>query len=83
MKKLKININSNALTKAASLISNSVLLTSNAFLIGSGFSNYFKDRKRERITSNLQVTAEIASAIAGLTKVITETLEKHHESAAD
>jgi hypothetical protein len=83
MKKLKINLNSSTLTKAASLISNSVLLTSNAFLIGSGFSNYFKDRKRERITTNLQVTAEIASAIAGLTKVVTETLEKHHEPAGD
>ena len=79
MKKLKININSNAITKAAGLISNSVMLTANAFLIGSGFSNYFRDRRRERITTSLQVTAEIASAIAGLTKVITETLEKHHE----
>ena len=28
---------------------------------------------------NPQITAEIASAIAGLTKVVTETLEKHHE----
>ncbi len=79
MKRLKLTINSNALTKTASLISNSVMLTANAFLIGSGFSNYFKDRKRERITNNLQVTAEIASAIAGLTKVVTETIEKHHE----
>ncbi len=79
MKKLKLTINSNALTKTASLISNSVMLTANAFLIGSGFSNYFKDRKRERITNNLQGTAEIASAIAGLTKVVTETIEKHHE----
>ncbi len=79
MKKLKLTINSHALTKTASLISNSVMLTANAFLIGSGSSNYFKDRKRERITNNLQVTAEIASAIAGLTKVVTETIEKHHE----
>jgi hypothetical protein len=81
MKKLKINLNSNAITKTAGLISNSVMLTANAFLIGSGFSNYFRDRKRERITTSLQVTAEIASAIAGLTKVVTETLEQHHEKA--
>ena len=80
MKKLKINLNSNAISKTAGLISNSVMLTANAFLIGSGFSNYFRDRKRERITTGLQVTAEIASAIAGLTKVVTETLEKHHET---
>ena len=79
MRKLKISINSNAISRAAGLISNSVMLTANAFLIGSGFSNYFKDRRRERITTNLQVTAEIASAIAGLTKVVTETLAKHHE----
>ena len=76
MKILRVNLNPQAISKAAGLISNSVILTANAYLIGSNFSGYFRDRRKERITSNLQITAEIASAIAGLTKVVTETLEK-------
>jgi len=72
--KLRININTNAIVKTAEIISNSVLLTANAYLIGSGLTNYFREKKREQISNNLQTAAEIASAVAGLTKVITETI---------
>lgn len=78
--KIRFNINSQAVAKAASLISNSVLLTANAYLIGSGFSNSYRERRNQSRNQNLQLTAEIASAIASLTKVVTDTLSKYHAS---
>lgn len=80
--RIKINVNSQAIAKTASLISNSVLLTANAYLIGSGFANSYRERKNYTRNQNLQLTAEIASAIASLTKVVTDTLSKHnHENS--
>ena len=76
--KLRINLNTQAIVKTAEIISNTVLLTANAYLVGSGFRNHFRERKREQITNSLQTAAEIASAAAGLTKVITETIGSYH-----
>jgi hypothetical protein len=64
--------------KMASLLSNSVILAANTFLVGSSLRQRLHDRKREHIASNLQVIAEVASAAATLTKVVTETIEQHH-----
>ena len=60
------------MVKSISLVYNIVLLTANAFLVGSRFSNYFKEQKRERIVSNLLITATIASAAASLAEVVSE-----------
>lgn len=78
--KIRFNINSQAAAKTASLLSNGVLLTANAYLIGSGFSNSFRERRSQNRNQNLQLTAEIASAVASLTKVVTDTLSKHNET---
>ncbi len=79
--KIRFNINTQAVAKTASLISNGVLLTANAYLIGSGFSNSFRERRSQNRNQNLQLTAEIASAVASLTKVVTDTLGKHQNAA--
>ncbi len=76
--KLRINLNTQALVKTAEVISNTVLLTANVYLVGSGFNNYFRQKKQEQVTNTLQTTAEVASAVAGLTKVITETIGIHN-----
>ena len=76
--KIRFNINSQAIAKTASLISNGVLLTANAYLIGSGFTSSYRERRNQSRNQNLQLTAEIASAIASLTKVVTDTLNKHN-----
>jgi len=78
--KLRFNINSQAIAKTASLISNSVLLTANAYLIGTGFANSFREQKTMSRNQNLQLTAEIATSIASLTRVITDTLSKHNNN---
>ena len=76
--RIKLNLNTQALAKTASVISNSVLLTANAYLIGSNFLSGFRERKYQHIKENLQLTAEISAAMASLTRVITDTIGKHH-----
>lgn len=75
---LRINVNPQALVKTTEILSNSVLLTANAYLLGTGIQSYIRDRKRDQISGNLQTAAEIASACAGLTKVVTETIGLHY-----
>ncbi len=75
---LRININSGSAIKLASLVSNSVILAANAYLVGSGFRQQLHNRQRERIAGNLQLAAEVATATASLAKVITDTIEQHH-----
>ncbi len=79
--KIRLNLNSQALVKTAEIFANGVLLASNGFLLGSGIRNSLRERKREQVTNNLLVAAEVASAIAGLTKVITETVGIRHAKA--
>ena len=75
---LRININSGSAIKLASLVSNSVILAANAYLVVSGFRQQLHNRQRERIAGNLQLAAEVATATASLAKVITDTIEQHH-----
>lgn len=78
-KVLRINVNSQSAIKLASLVSNSVILSANAFLVGSSLHQQWKNRRRELIATNLQMAAEVANAAASLTKVVVDTLERHHE----
>ena len=75
---VRIRTNPNSLLKIAVIVSNSVMLTANAYLIGSSFRNHYRVRQQERISNNLQTTAEIAAALAGITKVITASIGGHH-----
>jgi len=73
--KLKATVNSQALVKIGELLSNSIMLGANVFLIGTSLSNAVRFKRQERIQSNLQLGAEIASAVAGITKVIIEQVD--------
>jgi len=83
MSTLRINVNSNALYKVASLVTNSVILSANAFLLGSSIQNQLRDRRNSRVTEGLQLTAEIAGAVAGLTKVVINTVGNQNAQSAD
>ena len=74
--RIRINVNSQALIKTAGLLSNTVILATNAFLLGSGIASHWRERKRERTLQNLEVTAQVANAIAGLTRVVVETIDR-------
>ena len=77
--KLRIRINPRSAAHTAALFSNTVLLTANTFLIGSNIAAYLRERRQQMITQNLQMAAEISSALSGITRIISETLEAHHE----
>jgi hypothetical protein len=77
-KTLKIHISSQSAAKLVGLVSNTVLLASNTYLIVSGLQEEMRSRRRQRLTGGFQVAVEVAGALAALTKVISETLEQHH-----
>ena len=79
----RVNINSRALSRMASIVSNTVILSANSYLIASNLKNAIAERKRNRTVENLQLTAEVASAVAGLTKVVTDNLDKYHAASKD
>jgi|FLOH01.1.fsa_nt_gi hypothetical protein len=74
--KLHINVSPRVLPRIAGLLSNTVILGANAYLITSTITQQFRDRKRERVKQSFEIGAQIASALAGLTKVIVETVER-------
>jgi len=74
--RLRVSVNTRALPRVAGLISNTVILSANAYLLTSSIAQQFRDRKRERVSQTLEMGAQIANAVAGLTKVIVETIER-------
>ena len=75
--KIRINLNSQAIIKLAGLVSNSIILSTNVFLISTNFKRQINQKKTDAIANKLQLTAEVAQALAGLSKVIVATLEGH------
>jgi hypothetical protein len=74
--KVKFKVNSQAVVKTAGLLSNSVIFTANAWLISNNVYRQFKERKAEQIAERMQFTAQVASAIAGVARVIVNAVEK-------
>lgn len=72
-----MNLNSEAIIKLAGLVSNSIILSTNIFLLGSSFKRQIAQKKTDDIANKLQLTAEVAQAVAGLSKVIVKTLESY------
>ena len=75
--RLRINVNSQAVVKLAGLVSNSIVLSTNTYLLGINIRRQAKERKAEAITTKLQLASEVASAVAGLAKVVVTTLESN------
>lgn len=73
-KKLRINLNTQALVKTGSLIANAVTLSANVYLISTGLRSRLVEQKRREISDRLQLTAELAGATAGLIRVVAATL---------
>lgn len=81
--RLRIKANPQALVKLAGLASNALSLSVNAYLLGTNISKQIREKRSETIANKLQLTADIASAVAGLAKVIVTTLDGKHESNYD
>ena len=78
--KLRINLSSGSLAKSMTLISNSLVLATNSYLLGRSVLDHFRDRKRERILENLEIISQTLGSIGSLSKVITNVL---YENAND
>ena len=74
--KIRINVNPQAIIKLASLVSNSLLLSANVVLLTHDVRHRVQEKRNEVMTNRLQMTAEVASAIAGLAKVIVNVLDE-------
>ncbi len=72
---MRIKVNPQALVKFTSLLSNSLLLSANAFLLGSDIQRRIQEKKTETTANRIQITAEAAAAISGLAKVIVQSIE--------
>ncbi|MCH8838262.1 MAG: hypothetical protein IIA60_10770 [Candidatus Marinimicrobia bacterium] len=74
---LRIVLSSDSLAKTVSLIANGALLVSNAFMVASGLKEQAAGRRRQQIAARLQGAAEVASRLAALARVVSDTLEQH------
>ena len=75
--KLRINLSSGSLAKSMTLISNSLVLATNSYLLGRSVIDYFGDRKRERVLENLDVISQTLGSIGSLSRVISNVLDEN------
>ena len=78
--KLRFNLNSRSLAKSMTLISNSVVLATNSYLIGRSVLDSYRDRNRERVLENLEVISQTIGSLASLSNVISNVLDEHANS---
>jgi len=75
--KLRINLSSGSLAKSMTLLSNSLILATNSYLLGRSVIDYFRDRKRERVLENLDVISQTLGSIGSLSRVISNVLDEN------
>ena len=74
--KLQLNLSSGSLAKSMTLLSNSLALATNSYLLGRSVVDHFRDRKRERVLENLDVISQTLGSIGSLSRVITNVLDE-------
>ena len=75
--KLRLSLNSRSLAKAITLLSNSVVLATNSYLIGRSIVDHYRDRKRERVLDSLEVISQTLGSLATLSSVISNALDEN------
>ena len=75
--KLRFNLSSGSLAKSMTLISNSLVLATNSYLLGRSVLDHFRDRKRERVLENLDVISQTLGSIGSLSRVISNILDEN------
>ena len=73
---VRFKVNSQAIVKTAGLVSNSIIFTANVWLIGHNFLHQVKERRAAQVAERFQVAAEVASALAGVARVIVNAVEQ-------
>ena len=78
--KLKFNGNLGSIVKATSIIANSTVLAINTYTFGKNMSDHIRQRKVERVQTNLELLATIAQAASSLADSVSSSIEKGKSS---
>ena len=76
--KLRMKVNGPALAKTAAVISNGVVLAANMYLMGSNIHQAAVNKRQARVSDTMNTIVEISQSLAGITKVITEIVNRNH-----
>ncbi len=68
-------MNPHNVIKLAKLLSNSLILSANIVLLSNDVRNRVQEKRALELSHRLQLTAEVADAIAGLTNVIVKAID--------
>lgn len=78
--KLKFKANLGSIVKATNIIANSTVLAINTYTFGKNMSDHLRQRKVERVQTNLELLATIAQAASSLAGSISSSMEKGRSS---
>ena len=65
------------MAKSMTLLSNSLVLATNGYLLGRSVADHYRDRKRERILENLEIISQTLGSIGSLSRVISNVLDEN------
>ena len=78
--KLKFKGNLGSIVKATSIIANSTVLAINTYTFGKNMNDHFRQRKVERVQTNLELLATMAQAASSLADSVSSSIEKGRSS---
>ena len=78
-KKIWLKFNPQVVVKLAGLLSNAMVLSTNAFLLSFGVRRRITEKKTENFANKIQLTAEVASAVSCVAKVVAATLDSYEK----
>ena len=65
------------MAKSMTLLSNSLVLATNGYLLGRSVVDHYRDRKRERVFENLEIISQTLGSIGSLSRVISNVLDEN------
>ena len=74
--KLIFKANLGSIVKATSIIANGTVLVINTYTFGKNMSDHIRQRKVERVQTNLELLATIAQAMSSLAGSVSSSIEK-------
>ena len=74
--RIKFNANLGSIVKTTSIIANTTVLAINTYTFGKNMSDHIRQRKVERVQTNLELLATIAQAMSSLAGSVSSSIEK-------
>ena len=74
--KWRVTATLGSIVKTTSILANSTVLAINTYTFGKNMSDHIRQRKVERVQTNLELLATIAQAASSLAESISSSIEK-------